>query len=405
MPRKPKQRQRNIKREKAHGPNTTVLFFALAMVTFGAIMIFDASVYIAAQAPFFDQFHFLKLHLIWLILGLIPATIIYYWDYRKFIRLALPALLIVITMLIAVLVQGEVTNGSSRWLKLGHESIKIQPAEFLKPVFILYIASWLSKERKQYKTFKDALKLGFGQKLIGFSLTLGVVLLLVLLEPDLGTTLIVGATAFTIFYVSGTDSAHMVGSMIITGVFVLLGIFAAVIAPYRLERVQTFLQLLLTGEVVDIRGAGYQVQQILIGIGSAGFWGKGFGQSRQRFGYLVENTAFTDSIYAVMLEELGMIGGIIFIIAWLFFLKAGLDIARTAPDKAGRLVALGITVWLTLQALLNMAANVGLIPLTGIPLPFITYGGSGTLVAIIGIAILLNISRFTVSESKVGQFK
>jgi cell division protein FtsW len=136
------------------------------------------------------------------------------------------------------------------------------------------------------------------------------------------------------------------------------------------------------------------MQQILIGIGSGGIFGKGFGQSRQRFGYLVENTAFTDSIFAVILEELGLLGGSMIILSWILFLWRGLKISLEAPDKQGKLLAGGITVWLTSQALLNMAANVGLIPLTGMPLPLLTYGGSSTIVTLIGIAILLNVSKY-----------
>ncbi len=141
---------------------------------------------------------------------------------------------------------------------------------------------------------------------------------------------------------------------------------------------------------------------ILIGIGSGGFFGTGFGQSRQRFGYLVENTAFTDSIFAVILEELGFLGGTLIIVAWLGFLWRGLKIALGAPDKQGKLLAAGITIWLVIQTLLNIAANVGIIPLTGMPIPLVSYGGSSTIISLIGIGILLNISKYsnTQNESK-----
>ena len=142
------------------------------------------------------------------------------------------------------------------------------------------------------------------------------------------------------------------------------------------------------------------MQQILIGIGSGGFLGKGFGQSRQRFGYLVENTAFTDSTFAIILEELGLVGGVVLIFGWLFFLWRGLKIAMNTQDKQGKLLASGITIWLVLQALINMAANVGLMPLTGLPSPFISYGGSNTLVTLIAIAILLNISRYNTNNGR-----
>ncbi len=390
----PKRRTEVKFREKAHGVNKTLLFFTLAMLIFGAIMIFDASVYQADQPPFNDPFHFLKLHLIWILIGLVPSIIIIFWDYRKFSKLILPILGVNILMLIMVLFSQD-TNGSSRWLRLGSDYIVIQPAEFIKPVFVIYLATLLAKEKKSFKNFKEAFTEGFMKRLAGFIAVLGLIMILIILEPDLGTTMIVGVTAFAVFLASGTDYAHLIGSAMLGGVFALLGAIAAILAPYRLSRVRTFIKLLLTGEIEDPQGAGYQMYQILIGIGSAGFWGKGFGQSRQRFGYLVEITAFTDSIFAVILEELGMLGGILFVIAWIIFANTGLKIARSAPDRQGRLIAIGITVWLTTQALFNMAANVGLIPLTGMPLPFITYGGSGTMVAMIGMAILLNISRFT----------
>jgi cell division protein FtsW len=198
------------------------------------------------------------------------------------------------------------------------------------------------------------------------------------------------------FLLSGEDKIHTWGSiLLIVTVGAPLAILAAILAPYRLQRVQTFLNLLLKGEVVDPRGTGYQIQQILIGIGSGGFFGKGFGQSRQRFGYLVENTAFTDSIFAIVLEELGFLGGTILIVAWMILFVRGMKIAQNAPDKEGKLLATGIVIWLTLQAFFNMGANVGLIPLTGIPLPLLTYGGSSTVVTLIGIAILLNISKYS----------
>jgi len=198
------------------------------------------------------------------------------------------------------------------------------------------------------------------------------------------------------FFLSGKDRAHSMASIAVIGVVgVPLGIIAAVLEPYRLSRIQTFLSLLLKGEVADPQGSGYQLQQILIGIGSGGIWGKGFGQSRQRFGYLVENTAFTDSTFAIILEELGLWGGIIIISAWIFFLWRGFKIAKKSPDDKGKFLAVGITIWLTCQAFFNMAANVGLIPLTGIPLPFLTYGGSSTIVTMMALGLLLNISRYT----------
>jgi cell division protein FtsW len=384
--------QRRSRPFQKYKPDKIVLYFALFMAIFGAIMIFDASVY-QATTIFNDQFYFLKQQIIWLIVATIPAIILYLWDYKKFSKLAFPALIITVILLIAVLILGDPINGAKRWLTIG--PIDIQPAEFAKIILIIYLASWLSKKDHIYKNLKTAIQEGFLKNLLSFLAILGTISILILLEPDLGTTIIVSLTSFIMFLMAGEDKTHTIGSLAVILLAVPVGILAAILEPYRLKRIQTYLTLLFTGEVADPRGSGYQMQQILIGIGSGGLLGKGFGQSRQRFGYLVENTAFTDSIFAVVLEELGLVGGVVIILAWIVFLWRGIKIALNAPDKQGRLLASGITIWLTLQALMNMAANVGLIPLTGIPTPFLTYGGSSTIVTVIGIAILLNVSKYS----------
>lgn len=384
-----KKRQSTTNRQ---GPDKGILFFLIIMAVFGAIMIYDASVYQANQI-FKDQFYFFKQQVLWLFIGVIPAFFSYFIDYRKLLKLALPGLITIIILLILVLVFGEEVNGSKRWFQIGPLP-PIQPAEFAKIIVVMYFSSWLAKREHSYTKFEDAFKKGFGSSLLGFIAILGVVAFLILLEPDLGTTMIICVTAFAMFFVSGKDKAHNIGSFLTIFLLLPIAAIAAILEPYRLSRVQTFLNLILTGEVSDPRGSGYQMQQILIGIGSGGFWGKGFGQSRQRFGYLVENTAFTDSIFAVVLEELGLWGGAIIVFSWIFFLWRGFKIAMNAIDREGQLLAAGITIWLTCQAFFNMAANVGLIPLTGIPLPFLTYGGSSTIVTLIAFGLLLNVSRY-----------
>jgi cell division protein FtsW len=393
-----KRKKKNLKKRLNSG-DKIILTLTILMVVFGAMMIFDASMYVADQV-FSNKYHFLFLHLQWLIIGIVIAVFIYFWDYHKILKLAVPGLIIVIILLVLVLVAGEEINGAKRWFSLGGIG-NIQPAEFAKLAIILYLASWLSKQKFKYKTLTSAFKDGFGKHLLNFGAILGIIAILIILEPDLGTTMVLCATAFLMFLISGENRVHTIGTVISA---IVIGIplvtVAAIIEPYRLQRVQTYLNLLFNGTVADPRGSGYQMQQILIGIGSGGFFGKGFGQSRQRFGYLVENTAFTDSTFAILLEELGFLGGSILVFAWILFFLRGFKIAQNAPDKEGRLLAMGIIIWLTLQAFLNMGANVGLIPLTGMPLPFFTYGGSSTLVTLAGVAILLNISRFTKTNGK-----
>jgi len=391
MSRNPKKKNRKVGK---HESDKALLTTIIVMAIFGAIMIFDASVYNANQV-FNDQFYFLKFQLFWLFLGGIGMYLVSVIDYHKILKFSFPFLVGVAISLVLVLVYGEATNGSKRWFEIGSLP-RIQPAEFAKLAVVLYYSSWLVKNQQSFKNFEDAFKKGFLKNFINFSIVLLGISLLILLEPDLGTAFIICLTAFVMFFLSGKDRAHTVGTIgFLAVVAVPLGILAAILEPYRISRIQTYLSLILKGEVADPQGSGYQVQQILIGIGSGGVWGKGFGQSRQRFGYLVENTAFTDSTFAIILEELGLWGGVLVVAGWIFFLWRGFKIAKGSPDEQGKYLAIGITVWLTCQAFLNMAANVGLIPLTGIPLPFLTYGGSSTIVSMIALGLLLNISKYT----------
>jgi cell division protein FtsW len=310
----------------------------------------------------------------------------------------------VLIVLVAVLIFGKNVNGATRWIEI--RGIPIQPTEFLKPAIILFLASWLSREDKstmdlvRAHSLKEIAQTRFGKNMIIFFFVLAFTLVLIILEPDLGTAMIVGITSVAIFFIAGRDAVQRLWTTAVLALFGVLGAFAAVLESYRIKRFLTFIDLIRTGEVTNPRTDGYQMSQILMGIGSGGFLGIGFGQSIQRFGYLVENTAFTDSIYAVILEELGMLGGIVIIFAWLIFLQRGAAIALKAPDRLGQLLGAGITLWLVLQAFINMSANVGLMPLTGIPLPLLSYGGSSTLVTFTGIAILLNIARITNLSNK-----
>ncbi|MBN1618246.1 cell division protein FtsW [Candidatus Dojkabacteria bacterium] len=380
------------KNSKKRQPDYILLTIVGIFLTFGLIMLFEASIY-RAEEYFHDKFYFVKQQFLWIVLGVGAGCIFYLWDYRKLSKLVIPAMIANVVLLIAVLIFGTEINGSKRWFYVG--PIPVQPAEFIKPIFILYLCSWLSKEKKTYKTFKEAIRYHFIYELGSFLALLGFIGGLVILEPDLGTTIVIGVTAFIIYFTSGKDYIHSLGSILIVIVGGILGLAAALLAPYRLDRIRTFVQLLQTGKVTDPTGSGYQMQQILIGIGSGGFWGKGFGQSGQRWGYLVEITAFTDSIFAIILEELGMIGGVVLIMLFLIFLARAYRIAMNAPDRLGQLLAGGIGFWLVFQAFMHMGANVALIPLTGVPLPFFTYGGSSTLVTLAAIGILLNISKYS----------
>ena len=387
---------RRIKRTKSDTkkgkPDKFLILFSIFMAIFGTIMIFNASVYLAGQI-FDDQAYFLKLQLVWILFGAFLGVIVYFIDYHKIIKWIPLALVINIALLALVLIYGEEINGARRWFNFG--GVRLQPAELVKPILIIFFAALLAKFNEIKVTSTAHAKKEATKKITTFAFVLGIVSILIMLEPDMGTTIVICLTALALFFLSSTSTIQTMGMIATTAILGLLGVLSVVIEPYRLQRITTYFQLLLQGEVADPRGAGYQLHQILIGIGSSGFWGKGFGQSRQRFGYLVENTAFTDSTFAVVLEEFGFISAIIVIGLWIFFLLKGYQIAKNAPDIQGKLIAIGITIWLTLQALLNIAANVGIIPITGLPLPFFTYGGSSTIVTFASIALLLQISRYS----------
>lgn len=371
-------------------PDSLLVILTAVFLIFGIIMIFDASVYNADQY-FNDRFHFARQQVVWILLGITAAGILYFWDYHQFTKLAFPLLGLTIILLITVLVVGTEINGSRRWFQLG--TVPVQPAELAKPAFVLYLSLWLSREKKIISNLREKIRYHVIYELGIFLFLLLLIGGLVLLEPDLGTAVIICVVAFTIYFSSGRDWVHTAGAILSVVVGLVLGIGAMMLESYRIERLQTFIALQRTGEVVEPLGSGYQTQQILIGIGSGGFWGKGFGESRQRYGYLVENTSFTDSIFAIILEELGMFGGIILASLFLVFLSRAYRVAVRAPDRLGQFLAGGIGFWIVFQAFLHMAANVALVPVTGVPLPFFTYGGSSMIVTLAGMGILLNVSR------------
>lgn len=379
-----------------HKPDYVLLITVFFLVLFGLIMVFDASV-VFANEQFDDKFHFLKAQTVWIILGSIALFVAMSFDYHKIKNFVVPMIVGTVGLLILVLFMSAI-NGSRRWIDLGFGTL--QPSELAKLTFTIYLASWLSKarEKRTAKTIADQFSEHIMKELLPFLVVLGVLCILVLLEPDLGSTLLIGATALVMYFISGSDAIHAIGSFMIILVMGLLGVLAAILSPYRLERVKTFIPLLLRGEVEDPLGAGYQIRQILIAVGSGGWKGLGFGESRQKFQYLVETTAVTDSIFAVIAEELGFIGSVILLTAFALFIYRGYQIAKNAPDRFGMLLAAGITFWLGIQALLNIAANVAIIPLTGIPLPFISYGGSSLVITMAAVGILLNVSRQTADK-------
>ena len=373
-------------------PDYFLLLIVSLLTIFGLVMVYDASV-IVADRNYGDQFKFLKLQLIWTSLGLVAGFIAYHIDYHNYQKFILPAIIVTIVLLILVIIAGPVIFGSRRWFPVG--PFNIQPSELAKLTFTIYLASWLSKQRTRVSDLKQAFKDHFRTELLPFVFILLLICFLIVIEPDLGTTAIVGVTAIAVYLLSGSDKIHTIGAIFVMATMGAVGTLAGILAPYRFRRIQTFIETVKTGSVPDPWDAGYQINQVLIAIGSGGFWGVGFGESKQKFFYLVGNSAFTDTIFAVFAEEFGFIGDVILVLAFFLFVNRGLTIAKMAPDRLGSLLAAGISIWIGLQAFLNIAANIALGPLTGIPLPFFSYGGSSALVIFAAVGILLNISRYT----------
>ncbi len=349
------------------GPiDKTLLIAVLILVTFGVLMVYDASV-IEAFNTFGDKFYFAKLQLCWVIVSLLALSFMSFIPYRKLEKLSPLLFAISLLLLLVVLIPGVSTKvqGARRWLSLG--ALTIQPAEIVKLTFVMYLSTWLSK-RQNFRPFL---------------ILSGIVLGLIILEPDLGTAVVIIATGFLVYFLSGAPLAAIAA----TGVTGLLaGIILALSSAYRRSRLMTFLN-----PTIDPLGSSYHIRQVLIALGSGGWFGLGLGRSRQKYAYLPEAT--TDSIFAIIGEELGFIGAAVVILLLLAVIYQGFKIAQSAPDRFGQLLAGGITSWLGLQVLVNLAAMVALVPLTGVPLPFISYGGSSLVASLAGVGILLNISK------------
>lgn len=343
-----------------------LFFLPLVLSLFGLLMIFDASG-VAALQDFKDQFYYLKMQSIWLSLGLILFIFFSWFDYQRLRKLALPGLILSLSFLIIVLLPGigREALGGRRWLGIGN--FVFQPAELTKLSLVIYLATLFEKRRE----------------LLTFFALISFIFLLLILEPDLGTAVIIVGTAFSLYFLAEAPMRHLV----LMALFVLLiGPFLVLSSPYRKKRLLTFLNPLF-----EEQGASYHIRQALIAIGSGGFFGRGLGQSRQKFLFLPEVS--TDSIFAVIAEELGLIGVTILLLAFIFLIYRGLKVASLAPDRFGQMLAGGIIFSLGFQTVINLSAMVSLVPLTGIPLPFISYGGSSLIVVLSGMGIVYNISK------------
>ena len=358
---------RSVKRKQLF-PDRFLLFAILLLALTGILMVYDSSVAIAIR-DFSNQYYYAQEQFKWLCVGILAMWIVSFIDYHRYYNVALPILLVTIFFLLLVFVPGMGVRalGAHRWVNL--RIINFQPAELAKLSLILYLSAWFSLKEKGR----------FG----AFLLLLGMVLGLVILEPDLGTGIIILAIALTMYFLSGAPVSQF---LVLLPVLAVGGLGLAVVSPYRFRRLMTFLN-----PESDPLGASYQIRQALLALGSGNWFGLGIGKSLQKYEYLPE--ANTDSIFAIVGEEVGFIGCAAVIGLFLFLVWRGFRIAKRAPDIFGQLMAFGISSWVGIQVAVNLAAMVALIPLTGVPLPFISYGGSSLVIILIAMGILLNISK------------
>jgi len=352
-----------------------LLYSVFGLIIFGLIMIASAGVGYSLT-HFGDEYYFLKRQLLFGVLqGLLIMSIVKNIDYRIWRKLSFPFFVASIIFLILVFIPGIGSKiyGANRWIQLGFFSF--QPAEMLKISLILYLAAWLESRQERIKDFYEGL--------VPFLMIVALVSFLLVKQPDIGTLGIIIFIAMSIFFVSGAKISHI---LLMGGAGVML-LFALIkLESYRMDRFLVFLH-----PELDPRGIGYQINQALLAIGSGGIFGVGLGHSMQKFNYLPEPAG--DSIFAIIGEELGIFGEFILIVLFVILAMRGLRIAKHAPDIFGRLTAVGIVSWIMFQAFINIAAISSLIPLTGVPLPFISYGGTSVVFLLTGIGILLNISK------------
>jgi cell division protein FtsW len=352
-------------------PDLVLLGLVLLLTLFGIVMVYNASV-VEAYDLFADKYYFLKQQSLWAVLGLAALLLATFAPLNLIKKLSLGALLFNVFLLIIVLIPGigASAHGARRWINLG--GFSLQPTELIKLTLSVYLAAWLSKDRSFWL----------------YLVILGMIVGLIMLQPDLGTTVIIVATGFLVYLASGAKLTYLIASGILG---TLSGLAMILSSDYRKQRVMTFLD-----PSRDPLGSSYHVMQALIAIGSGGLWGLGLGQSRQKYQFLPQVT--TDSIFAIIAEETGFLGASLVIILLFLVVNRALKIAKMAPDNFSRLLSVGVACWIGIQAVVNLAAMLSLLPLTGVPLPFISYGGSSLVMTLTGVGLLLNISRFRLAS-------
>ncbi len=346
----------------------------LALICIGIVMIFSASC-VNAQESFHDSYYYLKRHVLFLVLGLIACFGVMSIDYRIIQPKARLILGISLFLLVLVLIPhlGKESYGARRWFKLG--MFHFQPSEFAKLAVIIYTADFLSRKQEFIRDFKK----GFLPPI----LVMGVACLLTVKQPDLGTTLEMAVVVIGLMFIAGARMIHLLS---LVGAAIPVLVYLVVKEPYRMARIVAFLD-----PWQDAQGIGFQLTQSQIALGSGGVFGVGLGHSQQKLFYLP--AAHTDFILSIIGEEMGLIGTVAIIILFVLFVWMGIRLIRQTHESFGYFLSIGIILMLGLQAMVNVGVSIGAFPTKGLPLPFISYGGSALIFHLICIGLILNVSK------------
>jgi len=355
-------------------PDVWLFGAAVALLSFGVVMVYSASAVVAADR-FHDPYFFLKKQLFWGLLGAGVLLMALRCDYHWLEKAVIPALIVAGVLLVLVLVPpiGQAINGTRRWIRLG--PVSFQPVELAKLALVLYLAAFLAKKRGDLDDFRSG---ALPPLLVG-----GLMAGLVLLQPDLGNCMTLIVLTFGLLYLAGSPIKHLAWVAAPALPLIVLAIW---MAPYRMRRITAFMD-----PWGDPRGSGFQIIQSWLALGNGGVLGQGIGGSRQKLFYLPESP--TDFIFAILGEELGLVGAIAIVALFAVLIWRGLRTGLRAPDAFGAYLALGITVLLATQTLVNLGVVTGLLPTKGLPLPFISFGGSALLMTMLATGMLLNVSQ------------
>lgn len=362
---------------EGHGPDKSFITSIFVILIFGLVMLFSASSPVSYAR--FGNTHYYFLHQFYIVLVSLvvfyAATKIHYHWWKKF---AAFFLLSSIVLLVLVFIPGlRAEHGTANsWIKVF--GFSFQPAELVKVSFLIYLSTWLEAKKNDLGSFSSGV--------LPFVAILGVISLLMLAQPDLGTLFIIAFTAMVVFFAGGGKLTHIIVAVFLAGL--LLYLMLSMNSSYQSDRFKC-----LKDPEYSAQDKCYQINQSLIAVGSGGLLGRGLGESRQKFMYLPE--VWGDSIFPIIAEELGFIFSSILILLFLFLFYRGLLIAKNAPDLYGSMMATGVVTWLAVQSFLNIGGMINLIPMTGVPLPLVSAGGSSVLSALLALGIVVNISKHT----------